>query len=211
MAPVAAAVLACADSTSDPGPSSGVDASTGSDSDTPGDDAGRRSTCEITRAYFEGCGNDSDLNCGTEKFDSWCAQNDQAINSEAYRRAEELCLTSDHCDGADRRDCEYRHYNDETLTAAQEALVTAYCETCEPSDVSGCTKRSTTYDPAKGINSVGDIFIAAWEFGDTIALEMRTTCTGSGVDAGVDTTACAETFAGCTADVYLARLPDCPK
>ena len=215
LVPALATASACADSTAEPGPAAdggaGDDAgrSDGSKSSVDsGDDGPAKSTCEITRAYHEGCGNEGDLNCGADGFDAWCAANDSAINSEAFRRAQALCLNEDNCDGAKRRACEYEHYNDETPTPAQEALVAAYCETCDPSDIAGCTKRSTTYDPAKGIKSVDDIFIAAWEFSDEIALEMKTKCTG---DPGGDTAACAKAFAGCTADVYLARLPDCPK
>ena len=184
----------------------------GAVSEDGGADAGPKSTCEITRAYYEGCGNGGDLNCGAAGFDAWCAANDQAINSEAYRRGEQLCLTQDNCDGKDRRACEYAHYNDETLTTSQEALVAAYCATCEPADVAGCTGRSTKYDPTKGIESVNDIFIAAWEFADAIVDEMKTSCTGAAAaDAGSDVAACAKAFANCAADVYLARLPDCPE
>ena len=174
-------------------------------------DAKPESTCAITRAYFEGCDDGADLNCGSSGFDAWCAANDEAINSEAYRRAEALCLTQDNCDGDERRACEYEHYNGETPTAAQKALVEGYCETCEPSDVAGCTKRSTTYESAKGIDSVSDVFVAAWELADDVTAEITTKCTGAAAtDAGSDVTACAQAFAGCAADVYLAHLPDCP-
>ncbi len=218
LAPVALVVAACADSTSQPGPAVD-DAGLGTDGGRRDDgsssnevDAGPKSTCEITRAYYEGCGNEGDLNCGAAGFDAWCAANDQAINSEAYRRAEELCLTQDNCDGKDRRACEYAHYDSETSTASQEALVAAYCETCEPADVAGCTARSTKYDATKGIESASDIFIAAWEFADAIVDEMKTSCTGAAAgDAGSDVAACAKAFANCAADVYLGRLPDCPK
>jgi hypothetical protein len=218
VAPVAV-VAACADST-DSGPGPGVDAGSGTDggrrdgsggSNDGAVDSAPKSTCELTRAYFEGCGNDGDLNCGASGFDAWCDANDKTINSAAYRRAEAACLTQDNCDGKDRRACEYEHYNDETPTASQTALVAAYCETCEPSDVAGCTERSTKYDAAKGIETVADIFIAAWEFADAIVDEMKTSCTGAATDAGSDSAACAKAFASCAADVYLTRLPDCPE
>lgn len=209
----AGAIGACADDapgTVGPAEDGGADAARDGSSRKDGggsDDAGPKTTCSITRAYFAGCGNEGDLNCGPDEFDAWCAENDQKINSEAYRRAEALCLTDANCDGAKRRDCEYEHYNGETPTASQKALVTAYCETCEPSDVSGCTARSTTYEPAKGIGSVPDIFIAAWELADPIVDEIKTKCTGgSEPDAG----ACAKAFAGCAGDIYIGRLPDCP-
>ncbi|MBX3222967.1 MAG: hypothetical protein KF795_20820 [Labilithrix sp.] len=214
-APVAAAV-ACADSAGDPLPAAApADAADAAREAGEPDGGAERptTTCGITRAYFERCGNEGDLNCGVDGFDAWCAANDSAINSEAYRRAEALCLTDDNCDGAKRRDCEYTHYADETPTASQTALVTAYCATCEPSDTAGCRTRSTTYDPAKGIKSVDDIFVAAWEFSDAIVDEMKTKCTGAALttDAGSDVAACAKAFAGCAADVYLDRLPDCAK
>ena len=214
-APIAAAV-ACADSTASEAGSTS-DAGNGADSardgskgKTDGGDTDPKTTCEITRAYGEACGSDSDLNCGASGFDAWCEANDKAINSEAFRRAQALCLTESNCDGAKRRDCEYKHYNEETPTASQKALVAAYCETCAPSDVAGCTKRSTTYDPTKGIKSVDDIFIAAWELTDDIVDEIKTQCTGA-TDAGSDVATCAKTFANCAGDIYLARLPDCPK
>ncbi|MBX3258566.1 MAG: hypothetical protein KF782_02535 [Labilithrix sp.] len=215
-APVAAAA-ACSDGAGDAVPAGDAGDEAADAAREAGADAGGgerpTTTCGITRAYFEGCGNDGDLNCGADGFDAWCAANDAAINSEAYRRAEALCLTDGNCDGAKRRACEYAHYNDETPTAAQRALVAAYCETCAPSDVAGCEARSTTYDPAEGIEGVDDIFVAAWELADAIVDEMRTECTGAAAapDAGGDLAACAKAFAGCAAEVYLDRLPDCPK
>ncbi len=216
-APVAVAV-ACAESTASEADTSsdggnGADsARDGSKGKTDGGDTSPKTTCGITRAYVEACGSDSDLNCGASGFDAWCEANDKAINSEAFRRAEALCLTEDNCDGAKRRDCEYKHYNEETPSPSQEALVAAYCQTCDPSDVAGCTKRSTTYDPAKGIKSVDDIFIAAWELADDVVDEIKTQCTSAAAtDAGTDVAACAKAFAGCAGDIYLDRLPDCPK
>jgi hypothetical protein len=179
-----------------------------------GDDGGSGggSLCAKTRAYVERCGGDGALNCGTDGFDAWCAANDQAVNSEAYRRAEEKCLTADlACDAKARRDCEYRSYNGETPTAAQSAVVDAYCSTCEPGDVAGCKTRSTTYDPAAGPGSVGDIFIAAWELRDAIVDAIRTKCTGAALDGGADSAACAKAFADCAAEPYLDAVPDCPK
>ncbi len=203
-------VAACSDDTSAPaGPSSDSGRRDGSAASDDGD-AGSKSTCEITRAYFEGCGNAGELNCGADGFDAWCAANDTTINSATYRRAEALCLTQDNCDGKKRRACEYAHYNDEPPTASQKALVESYCATCEPSDVAGCTSRSTAYDPAKGIDSVDDIFVAAWELSDDVTDEIKTKCTGAAAaDAGADAAACAKAFANCAADVYLDRLPDC--
>lgn len=72
----------------------------------------------------------------------------------------------------------------------------------------GCAARSTGYDIIVGPKSVKDIFVAAWEFNDAITNEMRTTCTGAALDAG--DAGCEKAFAGCTADVYLSHVPDCP-
>lgn len=178
------------------------------DAGSTGADAGP-STCELSRAYFVAC--KQDLNCGA-KFDAWCAQNDQAINSDAYRRAEAKCLTTANCDPDRRGDCEYKSLASEAPTPAQAQLAAAYCQTCEPSDAIGCETRSTSYDPVAGPASVPDIFVAAWEFNDAVTDEMRTKCTGAALDAGTDAGdgGCAKAFAGCSADVYLAHLPDCP-
>jgi hypothetical protein len=213
---VACLFVACADASSGPvapGPDAAPEGAAESGAkDSGGKDAGPKSTCEITRAYFELCGNEGDLTCGTNDFDAWCTANDTGLNSEAYRRAEALCLVEENCDGKKRRACEYEHYNSETPTASQAAIVAAYCEMCEAGDVAGCTTRSTKFDPVKGLDSVGDIYVAAWEFSDAIVDEMTTKCTGAAVvDAGVDVAACAKTFGSCTADIYLARLPECPK
>lgn len=178
--------------------------------------------CAISKAYYAGC--KIEPNCGL-KFDPWCALNDRAVNSEAFRRAAARCLVETNCDPDRRRDCEYKSYGSAVATSAQKQLVAAYCQTCEPSDVTGCTARATTYDAVAGPSSVPDVFIAAWEFNDSISNEMRTSCTGSALDAGsVDAgdagdggdagaavrAACAKAFSNCSADVYIARLPDCP-
>jgi len=213
LVPVALLAAACA-ATTEAVPGADSDASPHGDAGTGSNDAadGPGRTCELTRAYFEGCGNEDDLMCGRSAFDAWCVANDESMNSEAYRRAEARCLTQDNCDGKKRRACEYAHYDGETPTASQRALVAAYCETCEAADVAGCAERSTTFDPTKGIESVPDIFVAAWELADAIVDEMKTACTGAAAsDAGADAAACAKAFAGCAADVYLTRLPDCPE
>src|SRR5688572_7846243 len=184
----------------------GVDG--GSDASTKDGSPGTpQSTCEVTRAWLEGCGHDK--NCG-DKFDAWCKSNDEAINSDAYRRAEAKCLTQENCVADQRNDCEYRHYNTETPTAAQKAVIAAYCATCEPGDTS-CATRVIKYDPTAGPKSVGDVFIAAWELNDTLCDAIRTKCTGAGVDAGPTPAACTKTFGSCAAEVYLDRVPDCPK
>jgi hypothetical protein len=179
-------------------------------------------TCEVTRAYTVDCSLGSDagdqLNCGSAKFDAWCALNDQRINSDAYRRAEAMCLTHANCEGLARRDCEYRTYAMATPTTAQTKLVAAYCQTCEPMDTAGCAKRKTTYDPSKGPSSTDDVFVAAWELNDTLADQIRTTCTGTALDGGIAAQVdggaanpCLKAFGNCAGDIYVNALPDCPK
>lgn len=181
------------------------------------------STCELTRAYTVDCNAGSDagdqLTCGAAKFDAWCALNDQAINSDAYRSAEAVCLTHANCDGLARRDCEYRSYAMATPTTAQKNVAAAYCQTCEPMDTAGCAKRKTTYDPAKGPNSTDDVFVAAWELNDTLADQIRTKCTGTALDGGIEAqldaggvaNPCLKAFGNCAGDIYVNALPDCPK
>lgn len=174
----------------------------------PGDggaEAGAGSPCAVTRAYVERC--KGELNCGASGFDAWCAANDGAVNSDAYRRGEAKCLPTVACDAAARRRCELESYASETPTPAQRALVDAYCRTCEPADVAGCTTRSTTFDPSSSPDEVSDIFIAAWELSDPLCDKIRETCTGAALDAG--TTSCAKEFASCSAGPYLDAVPDC--
>ncbi len=181
-------------------------------------DAAPLSTCERTRAYVTACGRD-ELTCGSAHFDTWCALHDETMNSEAFRRAETKCLTTENCDPLDRRDCEYRSYSTASPTTAQRQVVAAYCETCEPTDPAGCAERKTTYNPALGPKSTDDVFVAAWDLSDAIDDEIRVKCTGPGIDAGadaatdggVDTGACLKRFAACAGDIYVDHLPDCPK
>lgn len=180
------------------------------------------STCEVTRAYTVDCSLGSDagdpLTCGSAKFAAWCALNDQAINSDAYRRAEAKCLTHANCDGLARRDCEYRSYVMATPTKSQKDVVAAYCQTCEPMDPAGCATRKTTYDPSKGPSSTDDAFVAAWELSDTLVDQIRTTCTGTALDGGIAAQVdggaanpCLKAFGNCAGDIYVNALPDCPK
>jgi hypothetical protein len=176
--------------------------------------------CELTRTYTLQCnaGSGEDpLNCGAAKFDSWCDANDKAVNSESFRRARRLCLTKQNCNGLDRRDCEYRSYATATPTAAQKAVVAAYCQTCEPTNP-GCAARKADYDPALGPKSPDDVFVAAWELNDTLDDAIRTKCTATALDAGVaasldaggDAAPCLKAFGSCAAGVYLDAVPDCP-
>jgi hypothetical protein len=175
-------------------------------SDATLDGDASESYCATRRAYDEACG--LDPTCGVDHFDAWCAQNDAVINSDAFRRVEAKCLTSEYCNQAERRDCELRSYADETPTATQSAIVDAYCETCEPGNVAGCRVEQTTYDPNAGPTSVTDVFVAAWELSDALTAEIKTKCTGGALDAGSN---CAKAFSNCAGGVYVDRLPDCPQ
>lgn len=231
---IAAFISACAsDSSSAPAVGGGSDAATGADARITADaapDGGSRpdgavaaSTCEITRAFILDCNQGSDagdqLTCGAPKFDAWCALNDQAINSDAYRRAEALCLTRANCTNATRADCEDRSLAMDTPTTAQKNVVAAYCQTCEPTDLAGCAMRKTGYDPSKGPDSTDDVFIAAWELNDTLTDQIRTKCTGTALDGGIEAqldaggvaNPCLKAFGNCAGDLYVSALPDCPK
>lgn len=213
-----AALAACASDDSSTSPSGDTESDASTDATKPkadagGTDAAAASTCEQTKLYTEACA--QELTCGDD-FDTWCAANDRAINSETFRRAEAQCLTKANCDGNDRRDCEYRSYASATPTSAQAAIVEAYCATCEPSDTAGCAKTQTTYNPALGPKSVSDLFVAAWELADPLVEEIRKKCTGSALnvgpaDAGDEAAACAKAFSLCAGDLYIGTLPDCPK
>jgi hypothetical protein len=225
-------ISACSsDSSSAPAGGGGSDATTGSDAPatdaaTDGgrpDGATAASTCEITRAFILDCNQGSDagdqLTCGAAKFDAWCALNDQAINSEAYRRAEALCLTHASCTNATRADCEDKSLAMDMPTTAQKNVVAAYCQTCEPADPAGCAMRKTAYDPAKGPDSTDDVYIAAWELNDALTDQIRTKCTGTALDGGIEAqldaggvaNPCLKAFGNCAGDIYVNALPDCPK
>lgn len=166
----------------------------------PREDASSSATvspCAVTRAFVERCG--ADLNCGPAGFDAWCAANDAAINSDAFRRAEAACLPTVECDAKKRDACEEAHYATETPTAAQRAVVAAYCASCEPG-VATCAADAVS-DPKK------DIYVAAWELADPVVDEIRTRCTGAALDAGAS---CEKAFGSCAAEVYLDRVPNCP-
>ena len=232
-ASTAAVVSACSsDSSSTPAAS---DAATGPASDamtadvattdagTGGNDAATASICDLTRAYVLDCNAGPDagdqLTCGPAGFDTWCPKNDQAINSDAYRRAESMCLTHANCANGARRDCELRSYATATPSAAQKNVVAAYCATCEPAEAGACATRETTYDPAKGPDSIDDVFVAAWELNDALDDQIRAKCTGTALDGGIDdqldggagANACLKAFGSCAGDIYVNALPDCPK
>ncbi len=170
--------------------------------------------CTLERTYEEACGK-TELLCGTRQSqDAWCALNDNAINSEQFRAGERKCLTAKLCDTTLRGDCRYKTYASAKQTAAQKALVTAYCSTCEPGNA-GCAANAVAYDVVGGPSSITDIFLAGWEFNDAIVDEMRSRCTGGSLDAGAPDGgdaggACKKAFSTCTGDVYFDHLPDCP-
>lgn len=192
---VLGAMLAC--SSTEVAPSAGDGGADAAAPDASDAGAVAPSTCELTRAFVERCG--ADLNCGASGFDAWCAANDVAVNSDAYRRAQAKCLPEIPCDAKARDECTAQHYATETPTDAQRALVDAYCATCEPGS-SDCTTRART-------DASTDVYVAAWELRDALVDEIRTKCTGASLDAGAD---CAKAFGSCAAEVYLDSVPDCP-
>jgi len=225
-------VAACTDNGSSSNDVGSLDGSTDARIDRaqlPGEDAAVEidaradaDVCEITRAYTLECNIGKDggdpLTCGAAKFEAWCALNDKAINSEAFRRAQALCLVKKNCNGFDRKDCEYRSYFTAKQTNAQKQVVEAYCATCEPTNQAACFTKKTEYDPGKGPNSTDDVFVAAWELNDTLDDRIRTKCTGTALDAGVaasidaggDAGPCLKAFGNCAGGIYVDALPDCP-
>lgn len=193
------------------------------ESSTPDPDGGAQedtgitpSTCALTREYTTECNKRvppdaaAELTCGNAKFDAWCELNDKAINSEAFRRGQAQCLTTKNCVTTTRHDCEYSSYGSATPTAAQKAVVAAFCTSCEPADTT-CAARKTTYDTAKGPSSVDDVFIAAWELNDALSDLIRTKCTGAALDAGATAATCLKNFGNCAGGIYVDHLPNCPK
>ncbi len=173
------------------------------------------STCALTREYHTECNKRApdggeELTCGDGKFDAWCDLNDKAINSATFRRGQALCLTAKNCATTTRHDCEYSSYATATPTAAQTAVVAAYCQTCEPTDGT-CPTRKIAYDKAKGPSSTDDVFVAAWELNDALDDLIRTQCTGSALDAGTTVATCLKNFGNCAGGIYVDHLPDCPK
>ncbi len=217
-----AAVSACSSDSGSAATGSGDAGSVATNPDATAD-GGAASTCEITRAFVLDCNAGPDagdqLTCGPSRFDAWCALNDQAINSTAYRRAEALCLTHANCTNSARSDCENRSYATATPTTAQKNVVAAYCQTCEPADPAGCATRKTVYDPSKGPDSTDDVFVAAWELNDMLTDQIRTKCTGTALDGGIEAqldaggvaNPCLKAFGNCAGDIYVNALPDCPK
>lgn len=206
---VAILVWACSSSETTPstgGGGGGVDGGGANEAGSSGG-TGSGEVCAVTRAYVIQCAGESELDCGASKYDAWCAQKDQKLNSDAFRKAETKCLPTVGCDADARKDCEYRSYAGEKQTDAQKALVEAYCATCEPSDT-GCAARVVTYDAATGPSGVTDIFVAAWELADPIVDEIRDKCTGTALAGGPDP--CPKRFGSCAAGPYLDGLPDCP-
>lgn len=216
------ALIACEDDTgplsprADAGSSSGgVDASSdGSPGADAGGDAAVADVCAVEKQHGVDCG--LKLECG-DKFDAWCKEADK-IDSEQRRSAKRACLTKDRCATADARDCIFKTYNKATRTAAQEALLDAYCNTCFTGGGIGlCKAASPAYDTSKGPAGVTDIFLAVWELSDTLTDKIRTTCTGGALDAGAadagdggGASSCAAAFASCAGGIYVDALPLCP-
>lgn len=208
---------ACATSTDD---SSGPDAQADVRSDAktndtgPGIDSGPGETfCSAYLRQRPACGKTYLCEKNTA---SWCegyAGVSSAISNAAYVR----CATPDRCADNVFKDCLYLNYQG-ARTAAQDGLLSAVCNLCEPANVASCMQSNVMYDRGQGPDSVTDLFIAVWESSDSVATKMKTQCaTKAGVDAGgadggVQTpAACFRAFSQCAAGVYLDSIPACPK
>lgn len=168
-------------------------------------------TCAQERTFVETCR--GELTCGAAGFDAWCKERVVGVDSAQRARAIAACFRADLCQERPRLDCVYGHYASERRTAAQDALLTAYCATCEPSDAAGCQARTSTYDAAAGPASVTDQFLAVWELAEPLVDAIRARCTGPDAGAGAadgGASACARAFSRCAGGVYVDALPDCP-
>ncbi len=217
-----AVVLACSDDPAPAGGGGGADASVGRDasgdvssSADTGADAAPADVCAVERQHATDC--KAALECGAG-FDAWCKDLDAKTNSEARRAGERQCLTSDNCDKDKAKDCIYRSYAKAQRSAAQDALLTAYCQTCfaSPGDVGLCKAVAPAYDPVKGPSSVTDVFLAVWELSDALTTSIKDKCTGAAFDAGAPADGgdggvdCARAFAVCAGNLYVDALPNCP-
>ena len=197
----------------DAGSSGGADAATdGPSASDGGGDAAVADVCAVEKQHGVDCS--QTLECG-DKFEAWCKEADK-VDSEQRRAGKRACLTKDRCKSADVRDCIYKTYNKATRTAAQEALLDAYCNTCFTGGGIGlCKAASPAYDAAKGPAGVTDIFLAVWELSDALTDKVRTTCTGGALDAGVadagdgggGASSCASAFASCAGGIFVDALP----
>lgn len=171
-------------------------------------------SCEALKAFYKACGGEPLCSLDNPQWDAWCVANTTSVDSEAYRIATARCATADNCGADKRKDCMYRAYADTLQSAAQQQLTTAFCQMCQPSDLAGCVKRTTTYNAAGGPGAVPSEFLAAWELSDSVVQKIRTACTGSGGkawDGGADAGACARAFDLCAGDFYVEALTDCPR
>jgi hypothetical protein len=171
-------------------------------------DAPASTLCDLTKTFTLACS--GSLTCGDAGFDLWCASNDSLINSRQFRDGQRQCLVAPrNCNSDLRNDCQYRTYASQARSTAQQKVVDDYCATCFTQDVAGCKQRSVAYDPDAGPASVPDIFVAAWELGDTLTTDIDTKCTGAALDGGPDAS-CDRAFADCAGGLYIDRLPNCP-
>lgn len=170
-------------------------------------------SCEALKSFYEACGGEPLCSTKNAKFDEWCVANTRSVDSEAYRLATVKCATADNCGKDKRKDCMYRSYGDTTQSVAQELLTTAFCQMCQPGDLAGCRKRTTTYNSVSGPGAVPSEFIAAWELSDAVADKIRANCTGTGggaFDGGADAGACATAFDRCSGGYFIDAILDCP-
>lgn len=168
--------------------------------------------CAQELEYFTACkAPPNDINCTAAKFEAWCTLNQAATDSAQRVRARAACLDAKHCSPSSLKDCLYKSYNTQQQTPAQAKLVADYCATCEPGDAR-CTTQRIAYDPAKGPNSIDDLYLAAWELSEALTVAIDQKCTGPAIaDAGADAGTCEKRFGSCAGSLFVDALPDCPK
>ena len=168
--------------------------------------------CAQELEYFPVCKKPTnDINCGAATCEAWCTTNQAATDSEQRVRAKAACLDVKHCDPNTLKDCMYSAYNKMQPTAAQAKLIADYCATCEPGD-SACPATKIAYNPAKGPNSIDDMYLAAWELSEALTVAIDQKCTGPAIaDAGADAGSCQKRFGNCAGSLFVDALPDCPK
>ena len=187
--------------------------------------------CEAEAAMASLCGDD--LQCGNTRFAGWCSLLGTRVNSAQRNAAVLRCATPSLCDTDDRSACVYASYNTMALSATQRTMVEHFCASCYPGDEARCFEASTKYTTP---SAVTDVFLAAWELGETLTKSIDDECIPKSVDGGADAVAdgsadaseagdasdasdasdgggpaaCARRFGQCAGGLYVDSLPDCP-
>lgn len=156
------------------------------------DGAVPKDECEAEAALASVCGHE--LQCGATKFLGWCGKLRTSTTSAQRAEAIVQCSTADRCDADDLATCIYQSYGSKKLSDTQFRLVRHYCDTCYAGDLTGaasCFVESTRFTR---LSAVTDIFLAAWELGETLTAAIDAEClpapdAGVPMDAGIVTDA----------------------